>query len=165
MSPSTTALGWIVRAIGKALDTLPFVSGGPIIRAGQSMLDAAEKTRKELEGLSWQDALDKVGDRAEKVAEQLSNVPEGFRVFNAALARYASTAAPARATATSSMPVLARGGTVYNDHRTINAPVTIQEAATPRATGDAVLQGIRRQLGGRGDADSLWLRNTLPERL
>lgn len=62
------AIGWAVEAIGKLIDKLPFVSGGPIIRAGQALqaagtgfIEAASalgEARDEIRDIEWSDAAE-----------------------------------------------------------------------------------------------------------
>lgn len=65
----TEALGWMVRGIGKLIDKLPGISGGPIIRAGQDMMDGAQEAR---------DALHHLGNAAKSAADSVTNMPEIF---------------------------------------------------------------------------------------
>src|SRR5690606_19083504 len=88
-------VGWLLEAIGKAVKYLSFGLGRSIGRAGKSLgrtgdeaLRSAKefaKLRGELKDLSFEDALDRVTDAANKAADALLNVPQGFKV---ALARF-----------------------------------------------------------------------------
>src|SRR5690606_4252421 len=95
-------IGWLLEAIGKAVKYLSFGLVRSIERAGKSLgrtgdeaLRSAKefaKLRGELKDLSFEDALDRVTDAANKAADALLNVPQGFKV---ALARF-EAAAPQR---------------------------------------------------------------------
>jgi hypothetical protein len=79
-----TALGWLIRGIGKMIDAIPGISGGPLIRAGQNIMDGAESVRRRLENLDFNEAVDAATNSARNLAESLSNVPP---VFDLALRR------------------------------------------------------------------------------
>jgi len=87
-----TAAGGFVKAIGKLINAVtPFANpGNPLVKAGQAIQDAGKnftdaakeiaKKRKELEGLSFDDALAKTTDAAEKLTESLLNAVQGFKI-------------------------------------------------------------------------------------
>jgi len=162
---TATAIGWLIRAIGKAVDALLPGRQDGITKVGQGLMNLGEsfgegarelaRGRKELQNLSWEDALERVGDTAARVNEQMRNVPEGFRVFNAALARYEATAGPS----SSSQP-----------HRVAQPPqpVEISEGAivihgagrNSKEIARDVVREIKDRLSIQGDP--LGLRHALP---
>lgn len=75
-------LGYVVKGLGKLIDSLPFVSAKGIIRMGQDMIDAARAARKNT------DATDKATEAVEKFASSLSNIP---RVLNVNALRHMVT--------------------------------------------------------------------------
>jgi hypothetical protein len=102
-----TAIGSLVRGIGRLVNKLPGSPGDPLVKAGQAMIDLgnqfksaakdmAEK-RKELEGLSFDDALNNTADAANKLSEALINAAEGFKIerfrFAASDAEHSSSGA------------------------------------------------------------------------
>jgi hypothetical protein len=97
-----TAIGTLVRGIGRLVNKLPGSPGDPLVKAGQSMIDlgrgfnegarALEEGREQISNLEFGETADTVAE----ANEQLRNVPEGFKV---ALARF-----------TASSPVPANGG-------------------------------------------------------
>lgn len=105
-----TAIGWLVRAIGKAIDKIPGVSGGPLIRAGQTMMDGAESVRKKLAGLTFDEAQ----ESANQLAESLSNIPPIFdylaRRRQAAIGGALPTPAPTPTPAPAPAPSPPSGG-------------------------------------------------------
>lgn len=68
------AFGWLVRAIGRAVDALPFVSAKGVINAGQEMIDAARAARRNTA------ATDKATDAVNGFAAALNNVPNVLNV-------------------------------------------------------------------------------------
>lgn len=84
------AIGGFVRAIGKFINAIvPFANpGNPLVKAGEAMQKTAAnfgsaaaemaKKRKELEHLSFDDALKKTTDGMNRLAESLTNVPPLF---------------------------------------------------------------------------------------
>jgi hypothetical protein len=63
------ALGFLIRGIGKLVDRIPGVSGGPLIRAGQEMIDASH-------GMAG--AANQTTQALEKMKGSLTNVPPIF---------------------------------------------------------------------------------------
>lgn len=103
-----TAIGTLVRGIGRLVNKLPGSPGDPLVKAGQAMIDlgsgfregarALEEGREQISNMEF-------GETAATVAEaneQLRNVPEGFKValarFNAAGPVPASGEGPVAAT-------------------------------------------------------------------
>jgi len=85
-----TAIGSLVRGIGRLVNKLPGSPGDPLVKAGQAMIDLgngfkdaakemAEK-RKELQGMSFEDALKKTSEAADKLTESLINAVDGFKI-------------------------------------------------------------------------------------
>jgi len=146
------AIGWLIKAIGKAIDALPFVSGKSIIKAGEAMLDLGSgffesvgelgKARDEIKDMEWQEATDgvnKLGEAANETAAALRNVPAGFKV-NAARFRFTQTGLSTTATNT--------GGGVVNIS---NVTVRVDPSDSPERAWGRVVQGARAALA-RGDA-------------
>src|SRR5690606_25237747 len=111
--------------IGKAVKFLSFGlvksierAGKSISRTGDEMLAAADdfaELRRELRDMDFEDALDRVTDSANRAADALLNVPQGFKV---ALARFNATVADRTVAAPSPVPVPGTAGgstTVQND--------------------------------------------------
>lgn len=148
------AMGWLIRAIGKAIDALPFVSAKGIIKAGQNMMDLGDgfidgahalgEARDTIRGLEWKDAADNVsglGDAAQEASDALRNVPQGVKLaFRRFQATQGASAMPGTTTST------ATGGSVTVEH------VTIQVAKDDSPTG--VWDKFRRgatEAAARGD--------------
>lgn len=101
-------IGWFVRAIGKIINFLdPFGNpGNGLVKLGNSLRDSAEsffdaadeikKKRKELMGMSFDDALNRTSDNLNRLSEAVLNAVEGFKVVRY---RFAATqgAVPAAA--------------------------------------------------------------------
>jgi hypothetical protein len=79
------AFGWLVRGIGKLIDSLPFVSAKGVINAGQAMIDAAEAARRNA------GATNKATDAINSFSSALSNIP---RVLNINALRHMVTGQP-----------------------------------------------------------------------
>ncbi|HEX6924356.1 MAG TPA: tape measure protein [Longimicrobiaceae bacterium] len=65
------AFGLLVRAVGKAIDALPFVSAKGIINAGQEMIDAARSARRALEDTS--EGVEDMGEAVDAFTESVTN--------------------------------------------------------------------------------------------
>jgi tape measure domain-containing protein len=121
-------IGWFVRAIGKVINFLdPFGNpGNGLVKLGNGLRDSAQgffdaadeikKKRKELQGLTFDGALDKATDSVNRLTEAVLNTVQGFKVaryrFLAAEMGDASFTAP---TASQSANVGAGGGlTIHN---------------------------------------------------
>jgi hypothetical protein len=86
----TTAIGLLVRGIGRLVNKLPGSPGDPLVKAGQAMLDLGKqfknagdeiaKKRKELEGLSFEDAMDRASGAVDRFSEAMLNAVEGFKI-------------------------------------------------------------------------------------
>lgn len=91
----SNAIGHAIRAIGQAIDKIPFVSGGPLIRAGESLIRFGEEAsqtardmvdaRREIRNMDFDSALDSATESVRAFTSALSTVP---RAFNLALARH-----------------------------------------------------------------------------
>ncbi len=79
------AMGWLVRGIGKLVDSLPFVKAQGVIDAGQAMMDAARAARKNGDANAY------ATKELERFAGALSNVPN---VFNVNALRHAMGGSP-----------------------------------------------------------------------
>lgn len=87
------AIGGFIKAIGKLINAItPFANpGNPLVRAGQAMQNTAQqfrsaademaKKRKELEHLSFDDALKRTSNAANRLSESMSNAVEGFKIL------------------------------------------------------------------------------------
>lgn len=85
-----TAIGSLVRGIGRLVNKLPGSPGDPLVKAGQAMIDLGNQfkdaakdmaaKRKELEGLSFDDALDSTTAAANRLSEALINAAQGFKI-------------------------------------------------------------------------------------
>jgi tape measure domain-containing protein len=85
-------IGWFVRAIGKVINFLdPFGNpGNGLVKLGNSLrgsadsfFDAADeikKKRKELQGLSFDDALNKTTENLNRLSESVINAVQGFKI-------------------------------------------------------------------------------------
>jgi hypothetical protein len=93
-----SGIGSMLIGLGKLLNKLPGSIGNPLIKAGDGFksfaadqyksADEMKRARKELEGMSFEDAkngIKDLGDAAKRTAEQLTNLPE---VFKYTLQRY-----------------------------------------------------------------------------
>lgn len=115
-----TALGWFVRGIGKLIDKIPGLSGGPIIRAGQSIMDGADDMRKKLHAMSFDDAVKEAENGAKAINRSMVNMVEGFKV---ASHRFAAVSPHATAGAVRANGGAAAAGTVFTG--SVDASVTI----------------------------------------
>ncbi|MBV9772647.1 MAG: hypothetical protein JO040_01775 [Gemmatimonadetes bacterium] len=105
------AIGALIKGLGKAIDKIPGLGDFGLKKAGQDLIDmgngfkdsaqALKEGREEIKKLEFGDTADKV----EKLNEQLTNAPEGFKV---ALARFEAVAPE---TARVPSPPTDRGGT------------------------------------------------------
>jgi tape measure domain-containing protein len=85
-------IGWFVRAIGKVINFLdPFGNpGNGLVKLGNSLrgsadsfFDAADeikKKRKELQGLDFNDALNKTTENLNRLSESVINAVQGFKI-------------------------------------------------------------------------------------
>lgn len=118
------AMGWLVRGVGKLIDSLPFVSAKGVIEAGQAMMDAARAARANGDANAY--ATQAVSD----FADALTNVP---RVLNINALRNMVTgggAGPISPTTQGS------GNTVIY--------ITVPGAGDPNATAAAVGRALER---------------------
>lgn len=147
------AMGWLIRAIGKAIDKLPFISGKSIIDAGQKMMDLGQgftdsakelgKARDEIKGMEWQDATDGVnqlGAAAAETAAALRNVPAGVKTN---LLRFRATDA-GRSTHSTATAGSAAGGI------TVTGPITVTGVQNPREFYDEMEREARRRASRGG---------------
>jgi hypothetical protein len=105
--------GWLLRGIGKLLNLLPGSIGNPLIRAGEALARTADsfgtaasemaKKRREIEAMSFDDALDRTTGRLNELSEAALNAVQGFKLerfrFAAQDARAAAAPAAFRAAA------------------------------------------------------------------
>lgn len=154
------ALGIFIEALGRFVDKIvpDFISeaGQGLARLGQEMQDGAKAARRSLdEGLQGTAAL---GKAARDAAEQLHNIPSGFKV---ALARFNATR-PSAATPPTGGAAGGGGGSVGGGtggvRRTESGDsyhIEIREASDPRETARQVVRAIRQRkgLGGASDFD------------
>lgn len=119
------AAGGFIKGIGKLINAItPFANpGNPLVKAGQAIQDAGQgftdaakeiaKKRKELEGLSFDDALKKTTDAANKLTESMLNAVQGFKIagfrFNAMEGRTVSSPAASASMSASASPSLSIG--------------------------------------------------------
>jgi tape measure domain-containing protein len=130
------AIGQLVRGIGRLVNKLPGSPGDPLVKAGQAMIDlgkqfrsAAEdmrEKRKELEGLSFDDALDRTKDAADKLTESMLNAVQGFKIASFRFAAMEGRTAGAVPQASASANLSAAPATVING---LSIPVTINSAS------------------------------------
>jgi len=83
------AIGSAIRAIGLAIDRIPFVSGGPIIRAGEALLDFSKNmgeaigelqgARAEIRDLDFDTALDRTTENLNNLSEAVIGAVSGFK--------------------------------------------------------------------------------------
>lgn len=144
-------IGWFIRGIGKVINALdPFGNpGNPLVKFGEALRDSAEgffdaadaiaKKRKELEGLSFDDALDNTAAAANRLSEALINAAEGFRIERFRFA--ASDAGSLTSAIPRSPPSGPRTDTAAS--LTMPAPViTIQGATDPDGVARMVVQAL-----------------------
>jgi tape measure domain-containing protein len=119
------AVGHLVRGIGNLVNKLPGSPGSPLVKAGQAMIDlgasfrnAAEEMalkRKELQALSFEEALDRTTGRLNDLSEAALNAVAGFKIeryrFAALDARAASAPSAVRAATPSETGAQASGST------------------------------------------------------
>lgn len=86
------AAGGFVKGLGKLINAItPFANpGNPLVKAGESLqrtahefgaaADEMKDKRKELQHLSWEDAMDRASGAADKLADSLTNVPPLFDI-------------------------------------------------------------------------------------
>lgn len=109
-----TAIGSLLKGIGKLLNKLPGSIGDPLIRAGKSMLDFAQaqytaadqlkRGREELRNLSFDEAaanVNKLGEAAGAAADAVRNLPDWYKLESAI---FAATAPERVAASFSAMP-------------------------------------------------------------
>lgn len=109
-------------------------------------------------------ALDRFADATNKATASMTNVPEGFRVFNAQIARFNATAAGAVAPPTSGPrvnPLAAAGATVNSSVMVAEGAIQVRESKSPRETAREVVRLLKAELARQ--ADPLGLRDALPE--
>ncbi len=122
----TRALGFLLRSIGRLVDKIPGVSGGPLIRAGQEMIDASHGMAGEFAATTKE---------LEKMKGSLQNVPA---IFDIALRR--------RQAALGGMPT--GGGTATpRPPVTIHGGVTVQVVSggrdeSPRELADKIQEAF-----------------------
>lgn len=176
------AIGSLIYALGAAIDRIPGLGDFGLKRVGEGikdfgrgMTDSADEMkrgRKELQDLSWEDALEGVGETAQRVSEQLTNVPT---IINLALLRYRASTSGRTAPAAGASPAAAGRVAAVEVSPTYNINVTAGSAAEARSIGAQ----IRDALKGEGaeltrtvvgelkrrlpsyDADALALRSAL----
>lgn len=144
-----TVVGHLVRAVGKAIDALPFVSAKGIIKAGDAILDFAasqyeaadqlNKAQKEIQKMQYgaEDSLDELADAAHETAEALLNIPTGFRI---ALARFNATQPEQLATAGLNMAGMMRDASLV-------VPVMVDGKVIAKATVASLQREAQAQLG------------------
>jgi TP901 family phage tail tape measure protein len=99
-------IGKLVAGLGNLINKLPGSLGNPLISFGETLIDLGRgfrtgadelaRARDELRGLSWEDAMDRVTDAANRTARAMLNVVEGFKVASYRFAA-ATPGAPAPA--------------------------------------------------------------------
>jgi hypothetical protein len=142
-----TAIGWAVRGIGKMIDKIPGISGGPLIRAGQSMMDGAEAVRQKLLDLSFDEAVNQAAN-AERASRSIVNAVEGFKTaayrFRAQDARAVAPAAPI-GPAPAPQPGAPTGGQPQSVvYQGMQVPVTIHTSGDGRETYRAWWAEVQR---------------------
>lgn len=80
MSYLGTAIGWLIRGIGKALNKLPGSIGDPLVRMGQTMMDSAEKMRADLDAVGVDAAAEGAATALDKLTDSVLNAVSGFKV-------------------------------------------------------------------------------------
>lgn len=84
------ALGWLIRAIGKAINwLLPGNPANGLVKFGQNMIDQAVATRRNI------DATNAATEATERMSKAISNMPSGYKLaelrqFQTAQPRYSS---------------------------------------------------------------------------
>lgn len=147
------AIGSLVRGIGRLVNKLPGSPGDPLVKAGQAMIDLGNqfkdaakemaKRRKELEGLSFEDAMDKTSGAAERLAESMLNAVQGFKIerFRFGALESTSSAIPASSVRAEQAPA--------------QAPVTINGMSIPvnivahDADGREIYRNLYRELSAQ----------------
>ncbi len=147
-----TGIGKLLEGIGKLLNKLPGSIGNPLIKAGEAMqamgqgfddgARALREGREQLKDLDWDDALAKVGDTANKVSEELTNMPQGFKIaahrFNATLLQAATPTARSAAMPAGIAPAASAAP--------ISIEVNVTEAESASETGREVIRQLRDRL-------------------
>jgi TP901 family phage tail tape measure protein len=172
------AVGAAIRAIGQAIDRIPFVSGGPLIRAGQSLLDfsdsmgdaakgfreAREELRNPVDRL--EDAVDDAADSMDRLSSSVDNVVQGYKIAGAR--HMASSSMPVTASPTiggSGVQGAGSGATVYPAPVTVtpvSMEVTINTSGEGRETYREFYGEVDRRTRASGGAAREWFL-TLPE--
>ena len=133
------AFGWLVRGIGRLVDSLPGISAKGVINAGQAMIDAAESARRNAK------AADGATDGLNKFASALSNIP---RVLNVNALRHSVTGG------SGAVPITRIGGPngppVVNNNGDII--INVSGSGDPEETANAVGRALERtrSRGGMG---------------
>ena len=118
------AIGSLVRGLGRLVNKLPGSPGDPLVKAGQGLLDLADgftdsanelkRTRKELQDMSFDDAISQVKGLASAARDASHNIPQIFklaqRVFQSANPYNAVT--PITTVTATPTPVTPSGGGV-----------------------------------------------------
>lgn len=140
------AIGWLVRGIGKLVNKLPGSPGDPLVRAGQAMIDLGKQfkdaanemaaKRKELEHMSFDDALNRAADSADRLSESLTNVPP---LFDIALRRIQASRGESAASASRGPSSLVSGGYV---------PMTLRASEAQQAPPVNIVFSDRSIVGG-----------------
>jgi TP901 family phage tail tape measure protein len=147
-----TAIGHLIVGLGKAIDKIPGVSAKGMIKAGEAVLEFADgqyhaadqikRMRKELEGMTFDKAAERVnrlGEAAADAAEAFTNIPSWFKTGAAIYG-----AAQPRGGMGGVEPM---GGGVITTTAT-DYPSTGAGGGTTIQTGDIIISG---DLGSRSD--------------
>ncbi|MDB4952088.1 MAG: hypothetical protein JWM27_4737 [Gemmatimonadetes bacterium] len=178
-----TALGALIKGLGKLINKLPGSPGDPLVKAGNALLDLGKglkdaageiaKKREELKHLTFDDALNDATNGLNKFTEALSNVPP---LFDLALRRIEAGRLGGPVPATPSTPsptptgggvsTPAGGGNGGGRGGGTGVTVVIEDGAI-RGGGNArevaaeVVRLLADRLGATGDADARSLGLTL----
>lgn len=144
-------IGAVIEGLGKVVKWLTFGIVDQLAKAGKGMrefgdglLDGAKgfaDARDELRELSFEDALKRVKDGANRAAEALLNVPTGFKV---AFARFQAARPEATVPYPGGTPsATPKGGTTTVQN---HVPVTIHVHASERTDTRVLVQDIVREL-------------------
>jgi hypothetical protein len=163
MRALTNGIGTFIRGLGRAIDKIPGISGGPLIRAGQNLLDFSDSMRdaarqaaddrRRLVGMGFNDAMDSATSAAQRFAEAISNMPQ---LFELSARRWQASQGGGVATPG------AAGGSTQGGTRGARGPVTLTvNVNNPGAGVDAgrvraeVAAGLVQVLraAGMGDSD------------
>lgn len=149
-------IGWFIRGLGKVINALdPFGNpGNPLVKLGEALrntasgffdaADAIAKKRKELEGLSFEDAMNGAADAANKLSEALINAAQGFKIERF---RFAATDAGGAAGAIPRSPPAGPrtdAGTVISG---LSIPITINTIGDGRETYRELYEEMDRRAG------------------